>query len=95
LDCKGPRFGLGTAGSQEVFEPPQDHKGNVARALFYFATRYELTIGKAEEEVLRKWNQEDPVDQEELDRNEEIFKVQQNRNPFVDFPELVDRISDF
>jgi endonuclease I len=95
LDCKGPRFGLGTGGSQEVFEPPQNHKGNVARALFYFATRYELKIGKDEEVILRKWNLEDPVDEQEMDRNNEIFKLQNNRNPFIDFPELVDRISDF
>lgn len=95
LDCKGPRFGLGTAGAQEVFEPPQNHKGNVARALFYFAVRYDLTIGKAEEQILRKWNVEDPVDAEEMDRNNKIFELQHNRNPFIDFPELADRISDF
>lgn len=95
LDCKGPRFGLGTAGAQEVFEPPQNHKGNVARALFYFSVRYELTISKYEEEILRRWNVEDPVDQEETDRNNRIFELQRNRNPFVDFPDLADRISDF
>lgn len=95
LSCKGPRFGLGTAGSQEVFEPPQNHKGNVARALFYFAVRYDLTIGKYEEEILRKWHLEDPVDELEMDRNNRIYELQHNRNPFIDFPELVDRISDF
>lgn len=95
LACKGPRFGIGSSGSEDIFEPPQNHKGNVARALFYFATRYKLSIYKAEEDVLRRWHQEDPVDQDERDRNEEIFTLQNNRNPFIDFPELVERISDF
>lgn len=95
LRCRASRFGLGTAGSDEVFEPPQDHKGNVARALFYFSTRYDLPIDPREETVLRKWNQEDPVDDEEIRRNHEIFKVQGNRNPFVDFSELAEKIADF
>jgi len=95
LKCPASRFGLGTGGSEEVFEPPQDHKGNVARALFYFSIRYDMPIDPREEAVLRKWNQEDPVDAEEMRRNEEIFKAQANRNPFIDFPELVDRIANF
>lgn len=95
LSCKGPRFGLGTYGSQEVFEPPQNVKGNIARALFYFAIRYQLKIYTQEEDVLRQWHREDPVDQDEMNRHEEIFRLQNNRNPFIDFPELVERISDF
>lgn len=95
LKCPASRFGVGSAGSEEVFEPPQDHKGNVARALFYFAVRYELPIDQKEEVILRKWHREDPIDQEELVRNEEIFKVQKTRNPFIDFPELVEKIANF
>lgn len=95
LKCPESRFGLGSAGSDEVFEPPREHRGNVARALFYFSTRYDLAIDEREETVLRKWNQEDPVDGDEITRNNEIFKVQGNRNPFIDFPELTDNIADF
>lgn len=95
LKCPASRFGVGSAGSEDIFEPPQDHKGNVARALFYFSTRYDLPIAQPEEEILRKWNIEDPVDDEEIRRNNEIFKVQGNRNPFVDFPSLVDKIANF
>jgi len=80
---------------QMFFEPPDEHKGNVARAIFYFAVSYNLEIGATEEYYLRTWNQQDPVDEEELSRNEEIFKIQNNRNPFVDFPELVNGIRDF
>lgn len=39
-------------------------------------------------DTILKWNYEDPVDSRELSRNEEIYKVQGNRNPFIDHPEL-------
>lgn len=95
LKCKGPRIGTPTNGSERVFEPPQHHKGNVARALFYFSIKYQLAIDKNEEAFLRRWTSEDPVDEEELVRNDEIEKVQHSRNPFIDFPELVNKISNF
>lgn len=95
LKCPASRFGVGSAGQEDVFEPPQQHKGNVARALFYFSVRYDLFITGDEEKILRKWHVEDPVDDEEMRRNNEIFKVQSNRNPFIDFPEIVDSISNF
>lgn len=34
--------------------------------------------------LLLKWNEEDPVDQTEIDRNEAVYNIQGNRNPFVD-----------
>lgn len=95
LSCPEARFGLGTSGSEEVFEPPRQHRGNVARALFYFSIRYDLPIDESEEIILRKWNKEDPVDEAELRRNEEILKAQGNRNPFIDFSDLADRVADF
>ncbi len=95
LKCQGPRFGTAEAGSDLIFEPPQIHKGNVARAIFYFSIKYNLSIDPNEEATLRRWNKADPVDDEEMSRNTEIEKVQHSRNPFVDFPELSDRIGDF
>lgn len=95
LKCKASRFGIGSAGTEEIFEPPQNHKGRVARALFYFSLRYDLQISSEEEAILKKWNHENPVDEEEARRNNEIFAAQGNRNPFVDYPELADSISDF
>jgi hypothetical protein len=78
-----------------IFTPPKSHRGNVARSLFYFATRYKLFIGPAEEMILRQWHTSDPVDAEEVARHEMIAKYQKVRNPYIDFPQLVDRISDF
>jgi len=95
LKCKNVRFGKPSTGGQDVFEPPREHRGNVARALFYFSTRYDLSIDERQEEVLRKWNKDDAVDAEEAERNELIVKLQGNRNPFVDYPELVDKVHDF
>ena len=42
--------------------------------------------------MLYRWHTDDPVSQKEIDRNEEIFKHQDNRNPFVDHPEYVNDI---
>lgn len=93
-DCKASYYGAEKF-SGRYFEPPESHRGNVARALFYFAVRYKMKIRETEEEYLRKWHEDDPVDQEEMDRNDGIFDIQYNRNPFIDYPELVDSISDF
>lgn len=86
---------LGHIQGGEVFMPPVAHRGNVARALFYFATRYEMVISKTQETTLRQWHAADPVDTNELARHEIIATVQKSRNPFVDYPELVNKISDF
>jgi len=77
------------------FEPVDEHKGNVARALFYFSVRYQAPIDSLQEVFLRFWHMLDPVDDAEKVRNEEIAKYQKNRNPFIDRPELVLEILDF
>ena len=42
--------------------------------------------------LLLKWSRQDPVSDKELNRNEAISKHQNNRNPFIDHPELVEYI---
>ncbi len=91
---------LGTdANGRNVFEPQDSHKGNVARALFYFYTVYgrqsSLANFKAEEPVLQEWHRMDPVDALEQGRNDAIFKHQHNRNPYIDHPEFVAAIGSF
>ena len=81
--------------SQAFFQPPPAHRGNVARSLFYFSVRYQLPIEPVEEFYLRKWHREDPIDAKERLRNDTVMNLQRTRNPFIDFPELVDQISDF
>jgi deoxyribonuclease-1 len=93
-DCDASRSGV-PKGGYDFFEPPTEHKGNVARALFYFSVRYQIKISSQQEAYLREWNIQDPVDESERERNQTIFEIQRNRNPFIDFPELIDRIQNF
>lgn len=90
------------------FEPPNRVKGDVARMLFYMATRYEqgdrvdlelnekLNNGTApyhgKLSVLLQWHLQDPVDEIERARNEKIYGIQGNRNPFIDNPQWVQLI---
>ena len=93
-NCGASRSGSSNDGSgNNLFEPPTEHKGNVARALFYFSVRYKIRIPTSEEQVLRRWNDLDPVDDAEMARNNQIFEVQGNRNPFIDFPQLANYIN--
>lgn len=95
-NCSASKSGPSTtSGGHTFFEPPLSHKGNVARALFYFSVRYKMPIDKDQEEFLRRWNDLDPVDDQEIARNNAIEKLQGNRNPFIDHNEYVDAISDF
>ena len=38
------------------------------------------------------WHQQDPVSQKETDRNNAIYLIQHNRNPFIDHPEYAENI---
>jgi len=42
--------------------------------------------------VLLRWNQTYPVTQQERDRHATVVRFQGNRNPFVDRPDLAQRI---
>lgn len=77
------------------FEPPANIKGNIARALFYFSIRYKMEIDSNQEAFLRRWNEIDPVDFKEEEREIKISKIQNNHNLFVHYPELVRMIEDF
>jgi hypothetical protein len=84
----GSKSGGGT------FEPRDDHKGTVARAMMYFVLRYQdySNFLSGQENILRQWHQSFPPSSADRSRNEEIFKVQKNRNPLVDYPQFADRI---
>ncbi|MEQ2468396.1 endonuclease [Niallia sp. CLA-SR-H024] len=87
----GIQEGCGKA-DEGKFEPEYG-KGIVARATFYFMTRY---IGIMDNnlvnlEVLLEWHQKFPVSLYEKHRNLAIYDLQGNRNPYIDFPELAER----
>jgi hypothetical protein len=80
-----------------VFEPRNKHKGNVARSLFYFCVKYNNVspggfMTTKQENALRLWNVSDTVDANERARNNRIAALEHVRNPFIDHPELIDRI---
>jgi len=90
------------------FEPTDSVKGDFARAYFYMSVRYwnefkccdmlgtnGARIKPMLEKVLREWNRIDPVSAFERQRNDAAFSVQKNRNPFIDHPIFVDRITSF
>jgi endonuclease I len=83
------------SGGVTVFEPRDDHKGDVARAMFYMSVRYWMAIPDDMEDDLRTWHVADPAGDDETTRNDKIEGIQGNRNPFVDFSDLAERISDF
>ena len=87
-----------------LFYPGEGYRGATARILMYMQVRwgdqYNLkfvdragnnkTIGKISD--LMKWHLEEPPTEEEIRRNEEVFKIQGNRNPFIDHPEYAEKI---
>jgi endonuclease I len=42
--------------------------------------------------LLLKWSRQDPVSDKEIQRNEVVYKLQNNRNPFIDYPQLAEYI---
>lgn len=38
--------------------------------------------------LLLRWSEQDPVSEKELKRNEAVYQIQQNRNPYIDYPGL-------
>lgn len=101
-----PSAGQGN-GASRVFEPADEYKGDFARTYFYMVTCYQntswtnvwmlqnsnyLSLAPWAQQLLLKWHREDPVSQKELDRNDEVYKIQNNRNPYIDYPDLVEYI---
>lgn len=94
LDYLPAVYGTNTNG-EVVFQPRRERQGDIARVVFYFSVRWGKPIRDDEEAALRGWMVDDPVDRRERARNDLVEGIQGNRNPFVDCPQLVDRIADF
>lgn len=83
-----------------VFEPNDEYKGDFARTYFYMVTAYEDRVSGWDSDMLNRtaypafaawavemlleWSREDPVSQKEVDRNNAVYRIQGNRNPFID-----------
>jgi len=80
---------------QPAEEPRSGVLGDIARAYFYMSHQYKIAIPDAREDQLRAWHLKDPPDAWEERRNSLIELDQGNRNPFIDHPELVERVRDF
>lgn len=99
-------FGTGYTGL--AFEPADEFKGDFARSYLYISTVYEQLASQWSSpmmeqntypvwnawasELLLKWHSDDPVSIQERLRQEAVYTIQGNRNPFIDFPELVNYI---
>lgn len=92
--------------NDKVFEPIDEYKGDIARSLFYVSTRYygedaqwsssgmtnKSVIKAWAVDMLLEWHRDDPVSQKEIQRNEEVYAIQHNRNPFIDNPDFAEMI---
>ena len=73
-----------------VFEPGDSKKGDCARIIFYLLVRYEdsdnydISNVATSMDLLLEWNNNDPVDSSEISRNNAVYDIQGNRNPFID-----------
>lgn len=99
--------GYNSGGAKYVFEPSDQYKGDFARTYFYMVTSYQdmdwVTTWQVRDgvypslqqwaiDLLLKWHREDPVSEKETLRNEAVYGIQNNRNPFIDYPELAEYI---
>lgn len=91
-----------------VFEPDDEYKGDFARSYFYMATAYNDRISTWSSDMLAgnnfpafrpwavqlllKWHRQDPVSEKERNRNDAVYARQNNRNPFIDHPDMVEYI---
>lgn len=105
-EVNGPQYST-SAGSlmgKDAFEPTDASKGNVARALLYFMVRYHdksirqgmnyASFWTNTVPLLLQWNTQDPPDAAERRRNDLVEEFQGNRNPFIDYPELAEKIGE-
>jgi len=89
----------GSKANSTHFEPRNEQKGATARAMLYFALRYYNQAGvnmgfySPQESVLLGWHNLYPPTSTDKVRNDSVELYQNNRNPFVDYPQLMDRMS--
>jgi hypothetical protein len=90
----------GSKANTTTFEPRDAHKTGVAVAMLYFSTRYYNNTGVSTsymtasmENDLREWVKLFPPDSLLQNRNNDIQTYQLNRNPYIDYPQFLDRMT--
>ena len=90
----------GSKANSTTFEPRDAHKTAAASAILYFAVRHMNQAGvdlsflsAVQENDLRDWLRIFPVDSVLRRRNDDIQAAQLNRNPFIDYPAFLDRMT--
>ena len=85
----------GSKKGSSKFEPRDKQKGPVARAMLYFVIRYQDYSNHVagQENILRQWHEDFPPNDISRRRNNDIEAVQNNRNPFIDYPQFLERIN--
>jgi endonuclease I len=78
-----------------TYSVPVDFKGDFARACFYMSIQYSIPLPDDWEDIMRMWHVMDPPNVSEMNRNSYIEEAQKNRNPFIDYPELAEKIINF
>ena len=94
--------------SQNAYEPCDEYKGDFARTFMYMFTCYQdltweytwmnyekstyPTLKPWAVKLLLKWHKQDPVSEKEVNRNNAVSKIQGNRNPYIDYPQLADYV---
>ena len=78
-----------------VFEPREEVKGDIARAMFYFYTMYANVADddffNQQKDILYQWHLDDSIEQAEISRTMEIANYQDYPNPFILDETLVQR----
>lgn len=77
------------------YEPQDSHKGRCARSMMYFVLRYQdyTNFYAPQDSILRAWSKQFPPNTWDINRTNAIFLKQNNRNPFVDYPQFADRLT--
>ncbi len=88
------KFGQDSTGAF-AYEPRDEQKGACVRSMMYMLSCYNTVNSKPwllhntqSEALLKQWHQNFPPTNFEIARNDYIFNIQQNRNPFIDSPQL-------
>ena len=94
--------------SVSAYEPCDEYKGDFARVYMYMFTCYQNltykytwmnyenstypTFKPWAVELLLQWHKQDPVSEREIVRNNAVYSIQGNRNPYIDYPQLAEYV---